>query len=203
MLSSWDSSLNECQRIAGKNVVEQLIALPPSPFLSLPSAHLASPSIHRHFTQYLLISYWGMPFLWAWTPAALLSLPQAALASLFMTTLSLVMTRKEKLLMLQNPLIGYVKTSVTMIAERHALRWCILMSAIIKESDAAVWYLLTFPKPKPVLSAAYLVNHWFLYLLNSISVFRVIHNHLQPRYNVTSFALKEGNWMRAMLSEFH
>lgn len=53
--------------------------------------------------------------------------------------------------------------------------------------------LLTFPKPKPVFSAAYLGNHWFLYLLNSISVFRGLHNHLHPRYNVTSFALKEGN----------
>lgn len=145
MLSSWDSSLSECQRIEGKNVVEQLIALPPSPYPSLLSAHLASPSIHRHFTQYLLISYWGRPFLWAWPPAALLSLPQASLASPFITTLSLVMTRKETLLMLQNPLIGYVKTSVMMTAERHALRWCILMSAIIKESDAAAWYCSHFP----------------------------------------------------------
>lgn len=63
-----------------------------------------------------------MPFLRAWTPAALSSLPQAPLASPFITTLSRVMTREEKLLMLQNSLIGYVKISVMMIAERHALR---------------------------------------------------------------------------------
>lgn len=58
-------------------------------------------------------------------------------------------------------------------------------------------------RAKPVLSAAYLVNHWSLYLPNSIIVFRVIHNHLHPGYNVTPFALKEGNWMRVMLSKLH
>lgn len=203
MLSSWDSSLNECQRIAGKNVVEQLIALPPSPFLSLPSAHLASPSIHRHFTQYLLISYWGMPFLWAWTPAALLSLPQAALSgfSLYHNFESSYDKERET-----SNVTESIDRLCQNICDDDSRETCPEMMYFnechYKGVRCSSMVLLTFPKSKPVLSAAYLVNHWFLYLLNSISVFRVMHNHLHPRYNVTSFALKEGNWMRVM-SELH
>lgn len=46
---------------------------------------------------------------------------------------------------------------------------------------------------KPVLSAAYLGNHLFLYTLSSVNAFSIMHNHLHPRYNLPLFHSKKAN----------